>query len=125
MMFAHYSALPSNIKKTGFFLILLGITLFLLIPLEPSKEPIPYLDKVQHILIFVGLTLAGLFAYSTQIKALLLGLFAYAVVSEILQHLLTTTRTGDWRDCVADAIGIILAYWLFQRFVASNHQATP
>lgn len=122
-MLAHYYALPSSIKKTIFFLILLAITLFLLIPLEPKKDPIPYLDKVQHIVIFVGLTCAGLFAYIQQIKALLAGLIAYAVVSEILQHLLTTTRTGDWRDCIADAIGIMLAYWLFQRFVVSNHQA--
>ncbi len=37
---------------------------------------------------------------------LVIGLFGYAVLSEVLQAVLPIQRTGDWHDVLADSIGI-------------------
>jgi hypothetical protein len=63
-------------------------------------------DKVEHAAIFVALALTGRFA-GIRPARLLVGLLGYAVLSEVLQAVLPIHRDGDWRDAVADGIGVV------------------
>lgn len=63
-------------------------------------------DKVAHALLF-GVPTA--LAFLLGARLVVLGILLHAVVSEPLQGLLTTTRTADVWDLVADLVGIGLA----------------
>jgi len=62
-------------------------------------------DKLGHALTFAALALTGRYA-GWRARALGLGLFGYAVLTEILQAVLPIQRDGDWHDVLADSIGI-------------------
>ncbi len=111
-----YANLNSSLKRNVFYVFLAGITVFLLLPLPPAKDPVPYLDKAQHIFIFIVLSMLGLLAYAQGIRKMIIFLVTYAAISEVLQFLLTTTRTGEVKDWVADCIGIAIGYWFFSCF---------
>ena len=86
----------------------------------PSPPWFPHADKLQHALGFalpVALCLlaAGLRARSggaapsRRTVAVVTGIFsAHAVVSELVQHLLYRSRTGDPLDVLADLSGIVV-----------------
>lgn len=63
-------------------------------------------DKAGHASIFALLALTGLIGLLPW-RRLAAGLFAYAVVTEILQATLPIHRSGDWHDVVADSVGIV------------------
>ena len=70
-------------------------------------------DKVVHLVLF------GLLAGTTRwrfgpVTAGLVAVAAYAPVSELVQGLLLTTRSGDPYDVVADLLGVA-AGWLLAR----------
>lgn len=97
----------------------------------PSPPWFPHADKLEHALGFalpVALCLlaAGLRARSRGAEpsgralAVVTGVFAvHAVVSELVQHLLYRSRTGDPLDVLADgsgvAAGAAAASWLLRR----------
>jgi len=62
-------------------------------------------DKLGHATTFGSLALTGLLA-GIAARHLALGLFGYAVLSEILQAVLPIQRDGDWHDVLADSIGL-------------------
>jgi VanZ family protein len=64
-------------------------------------------DKVEHAAIFVALALTGRLARIRPAR-LLVGLVGYAVVSEVLQAVLPIHRDGDWRDALADTVGVLI-----------------
>lgn len=116
-----YIALNSTLKRSIFYVFLAAITVFLLMPLPPAKDPVPYLDKVQHIVIFAVLSILGVLAYAQALRKLIIILVIYAAISEVLQFLFTTTRTGEIKDWIADCIGIAIAFWFFS---SSNSKAS-
>lgn len=80
-------------------------------------------DKYQHSLAYFGLTLSWLFA-AQKIKTkpsfkfwMVLFVFLFGVLMEILQQELTTYRTADFFDVLANTSGIIIAYVFFQKVV--------
>jgi len=86
----------------------------------PSPPWFPHADKLEHLLGFalpvalvllaVGLRSRGAGRRPERRAAgLVVGLFvAHAVVSEVVQHLAYTTRTGDPLDALADGVGVAL-----------------
>ncbi|MDG1804691.1 VanZ family protein [Flavicella sp.] len=80
-------------------------------------------DKYQHSLAYFGLTLSWLFA-AQKIKTkpsfkfwMVFFVFLFGVLMEILQQELTTYRTADFFDVLANTSGIIIAYVFFQKVV--------
>jgi VanZ family protein len=61
-------------------------------------------DKVVHLLLFAALAGTGRWRFGAQ-PALLLGVVAYAVVSEVVQGALLSGRSGDPVDVLADLVG--------------------
>lgn len=65
-------------------------------------------DKTNHVLAFLVLQVLGILSWSTRPRLVATGLVAYGVLIELLQSL-TGYRAADWRDVVADLLGILLA----------------
>lgn len=85
----------------------------LLLSLAP---PVPHLpttgwDKSDHLLAFAVLTTLGCRAYPAHIAAVLVGLFFYGGLIEVLQSF-TPYRLAEWKDVIADGLGIIVGYGL-------------
>jgi mRNA-degrading endonuclease toxin of MazEF toxin-antitoxin module len=83
----------------------------------------PHADKVVHVLVFLVPTAVALLAGIRPV--LVVALFAgHAVVSEVVQGALLTTRSGDPLDVLADLTGVALAVVLW-RLVARPGDSRP
>ena len=85
----------------------------LVLALLPTDQPLPTTgwDKTDHILAFSVLTLLGFQSYCGYRTRLAIGLLSYGIGIELLQGL-TSYRSAEWRDVVADAMGIAVAFLL-------------
>ena len=75
-------------------------------------------DKAQHFSVFAVLTLTASFAYPNNRPVACVGLLAFGFLIEILQASMTSSRSGELLDVIADGIGIViggLLYALIQR----------
>lgn len=70
-------------------------------------------DKSNHLLAFSTLTWLALHAFPQRLKSVLLGLLTYGALIEILQSF-TPTRSAEWLDLCADAVGILLGWGLIK-----------
>jgi hypothetical protein len=73
-------------------------------------------DKAQHILAFFCLTILGTLAYQKFKGKVVIGLFFYGGLIEILQ-LFASWRSGQLTDWVADGIGILTGCTLMHRLI--------
>lgn len=74
-------------------------------------------DKPIHFLLFAALAVSGRLA-GLPVVPLVLGLVAYAGVSEVVQSALPIDRDGDLRDAVADSLGVLAGLGVYA--VATN-----
>ncbi len=91
-----------------FWTLVAIVSVIMLVELTPKKDGLKYLDKIQHALIFFILTVSGCLAFKQKIWAVILGLAIFGAIIEVLQATLTTTRTGDFYDWLADIAGILI-----------------
>lgn len=75
---------------------------------------LPHTDKLVHVLVFAGLTVAAGRRFGRG-PVLLAALVAYAVGSEVVQGLLLPERSGNPLDVVADLVGVALAWVVLGR----------
>ena len=66
---------------------------------------------------FAVLMLLGRGGWPARTAALVAGLIGYGVLIEVCQHTLTTNRVGEFRDVVADGLGVAIG-WLLGRSAA-------
>ena len=93
-------------------------------PRAPSTGGVPGVDKVVHLLVFAAVAWTGR-AAGVRLPLLVGLLLAHAVVSEGLQHWLLPGRSGDWRDAVADATGVLVGALLPAPGGAARGRMTP
>lgn len=87
--------------------LLVGTVLYLaLVPHPPTQADMGW-DKLNHLTAFVTLTLVAFQAYARVRWRAAGGLLAFGALIEVLQAF-TPTRSTDWADLVADALGIAL-----------------
>ncbi len=101
------------ISKHIFSLLFTIVILFLSLAKinEPSQiQKIPYADKLVHFALYFILTLI---LRKEKIKKSIIFIYALCLgaTTEILQGLLTTYRTPDILDFLADAIGTLIALY--------------
>lgn len=79
-----------------------------LMPHPPSGPDMPQFDKFEHAFGFLVMSLwyGALFRHAW--LRVLIGLSAFSAVSEVMQWLLTTTRSGDPLDWLAGTAGILV-----------------
>ncbi|ROR89706.1 VanZ family protein [Nocardioides aurantiacus] len=90
--------------RAVFVALLVATLVSFLTPADDLADP-GVDDKVMHALTFCVLTLSGALA-GVGWRPLLAGLAAYAVGTEVLQHLLPIGRHGDPLDALADLVGV-------------------
>ena len=110
------------IAKVGFWLTLIVLTYLFLVPQQYlAPEIFDWWDKLQHSLAFGVLTCLGLLAYCAnqiQVRRMALALVSYGALIEILQSV-SGWRYGEFRDWLADLLGIFIAVVIF-RFLRNN-----
>lgn len=83
----------------------------------------PHADKLVHFLMFLVLTLSWLSGISKYYrhhrkKVLLypvgISIFIFGVLMELLQHYISSGRTAELTDILANTLGIIAAFILFR-----------
>jgi VanZ family protein len=107
---------PLALLRTSFWLASAVLTFLLLAPQRfLAPEIFNWWDKLQHSLAFGALTLLGLLAYSRSgsgaLRVIIL-LSIYGALTEILQTL-SGWRYGEFRDWLADLLGIAIAWGIF------------
>lgn len=91
-----------------------------LIPIPEIKplEDVPLMDKWTHFVMFGGLACAVWYdIWRSRIRYSVMTIVTLAIVlpviygglTELAQAYLTTCRQGDWLDCIANTIGVIIA----------------
>lgn len=100
-------------------LLAVGIVLLSLLPIPDLKMPVevPLMDKWTHMVMYGVLTLVIWFDYRRahhQYNAWRLLIFAFFApiamggILELMQDYLTTCRSGEWLDFVANTIGVCI-----------------
>ena len=114
-MITHY------IKTYPFGLLLaLAIAMLSLVPIPeiPAAEDVPLADKWTHMVMYASLTLVIWIQYMRShqkvnwwklIAGGILLPVAWGGLMELAQAYLTTYRSGDWIDFVANCIGVAIA----------------
>lgn len=81
--------------------------------------PFRNIDKLKHCIAYFVLTYSWMFvlenknALQKNKRKLLLFLFLYGALMEVLQMTLTSHRQGDFYDLIANSSGILICYFVF------------
>jgi VanZ family protein len=73
-------------------------------------------DKVYHLFAYFTLAICWLFSFYKKPKAkyiIVITCIIYGIIIEVLQHTLTMYRTGDYKDVLANTLGIMLGLVVF------------
>lgn len=98
--------LPLRLWRIAFWVCLAAVlTLSLMSDVSPSLST--GWDKGNHLLAFAVLALLGRVAYPGRLLLIVVGLLGYGILIELLQSL-TGYRVAEFKDLIADALGILL-----------------
>jgi VanZ family protein len=112
--------------KGKMYLIAIAITLSLLvlslIKVPEYKVSVTHLDKWQHCFAYFVLSISWLIVFYKKKKKrfIVVCCILLGVIIEILQNTLTSYRTGDFYDVIANAIGVLLGLFVFNKFSKKN-----
>lgn len=113
--------LIKRLLERNAFAIAIFLTLFITFISLVSLTGMPRIkldnsDKIGHALAYFMLSFSWFFALKKRFNNILIIalLISYGIIIEVLQEVLTTYRQGDFTDVLANSIGIILAYLLYQ-----------
>lgn len=116
--------LIKNLLKGKFLFIAIVITIaiaFLSLVKISFKQPInvSFLDKIEHCVAYFVLSLTWLLALGKSKKSIAVITvlcLLYGIIIEILQAEITSYRTAEYLDALANMVGIALALLIFQCF---------
>ena len=112
-MHAFFSFIPRPLRLAVFGG---AVAVILYLTLAPSND-VPgsslIWDKAAHAIAFGLLVIVGLLMSTHRRWAVILAVWGLAVGIEIAQALMPYGRQGDWRDALADTIGIALGVGLW------------
>ena len=79
--------------------------------LAPSEDlpKITFWDKTEHALAYLLLTLTGLLLFPKHPRLVVAVAITLGAGVEVLQSLMGFGRQGDWRDMVANTLGVAVA----------------
>ena len=78
------------------------------------------IDKVYHLIAYLTLTLCWLFSFyrKPSLKYIIIILcILFGIIIEILQSTLTVYRTADYKDIIANTVGIVLGLLIFNQII--------
>lgn len=88
-----------------------AVTVLLWLSLVPTEAlpKITFWDKAEHALAYLVLTGLGLILFPRRSISLIGGVLALGVTIELLQTIMELGRQGDWRDVIANSLGVACA----------------
>jgi VanZ family protein len=87
----------------------------------PQMPPVPYLDKVVHIIMYM--VLAGALVIEIKKKNFFISIILpilYGGLLELLQEYFFPPRTGDWWDFLSDIIGVLLGFFIVRQYIIKH-----
>jgi VanZ family protein len=79
----------------------------------PGLTAAPGFDKLEHFVAYFVLVLLGSgIVPPERLRVVAARAFALGLVIEALQGLVTTTRTADWADVLANGAGVLVAWFI-------------
>ena len=93
------------------------LSLYVLFWPYPSGGGPPGSDKVVHALLFLLLAGTAALRFGGS-RSVLVAVLVYAALSEVVQALLLSRRSGDLADLLADAVGAVAGWLLAARLTA-------
>ena len=104
--------------------VIITIIIAYLSLIKVGKQPISikYLDKIEHSIAYFTLALSWLLALKNKVKIaiIIIGCVVYGILIEVLQGTITSYRTADFYDIIANTIGILIALLIFKGFFEKN-----
>lgn len=109
----------SSILFAVFFSLLILVLSLVKVQSLPSMGDFEHSDKLKHALAYSVLSFFWLLSYhfgKIKVKKmhLLFLLIGYGVIIEVLQSSITSYRTGDLLDILANSIGVLFGYIFFK-----------
>lgn len=108
-----FSFIPRPLRL-GVFLTAVAVILYM--TLAPNKD-VPgsemFWDKASHAIAFGLLTVIGLLMSTHRRWVVVVSVIGLGLVIEVAQGLMPYGRQGDWRDALADVIGVVVAVILW------------
>ncbi|MDG1743697.1 MAG: VanZ family protein [Polaribacter sp.] len=112
-----------NLFKDNFFLIAAFVITIVISCLSLIKTPkidtgFSNIDKLYHLFAYFTLSLFWLFSFykkSSLKYFIVLACLIYGILIEVIQHTLTTYRTGDYKDAIANTLGSIFGLIVFNQ----------
>ena len=116
-----------SLFKDNFFIVAILITITIaylsLMRMPKMKESFGNVDKVYHLIAYFTLSVCWLFSFYKK-KALkyiiVISCITFGIIIEVLQQTLTVYRTGDYRDALANTLGILLGLIVFNQIIKKN-----
>jgi VanZ family protein len=97
-----------------FLAVIITIIIAVLSLIKIGKEPISFshLDKVEHLIAYFVLSLFWLLSFESRTSKIVVTVLIvlYGILLEVLQSELTTYRTFDYFDMIANSLGVLLAF---------------
>tara|TARA_R110002049_G_scaffold75991_2_gene195528 strand:+ start:11775 stop:12152 length:378 start_codon:yes stop_codon:yes gene_type:complete len=83
---------------------------------------ISHIDKWQHCIAYFTLSISWLLTFYKQNKKYLvvISCILFGIIIEILQQTITSYRTGDYLDIIANSVGVLLGLLFFTVFFKKN-----
>ena len=103
--------------------IIIGVLSLSAVPKLNLELGIKSGDKYLHFIAYFGLSTIWYFALRNRVQKKVfnffvpLGLIFYGIILELLQSGITTYRTGDIYDALANTAGVIVGLVLFKRII--------
>ncbi|WP_231874467.1 VanZ family protein [Polaribacter atrinae] len=77
-------------------------------------------DKIYHFIAYFTLSITWLFSFyrKPSLKyVIIICCILFGIIIEVSQQTLTTYRTGDYKDALANTVGIILGFIVFNQIL--------
>ena len=103
--------------------IIIGVLSLSAVPKLNLELGIKSGDKYLHFIAYFGLSIIWYFALRNRIQKRVFNFFVplalifYGIILEVLQSGITTYRTGDIYDAIANTAGVIVGLVLFKRII--------
>jgi VanZ family protein len=100
--------------------VIVAVFIVALLPTTYEPKIVSWQDKIEHVLTFFTITVLGAAGWPDRFRAVAAGILAYGAAIEVAQSF-TAWRTGDVRDWIADAAGVIAAAIAARLWNRSRH----
>lgn len=110
-----YQLPVQTLLRLAFVALVVVVFVACMIPIPDALTVFSWQDKVEHVASFLGLTMLGVCGWPQRASRVAIGLVAYGGLIELAQTL-TSWRSGDVLDWLADGLGVLLGLALVKAF---------